>query len=74
METTSVELTEQEQLERHRDYAAMGDLDPDSMRRLAADATIRAWTVIRTEPERAWLLLQFAADMLRASMPAKEVA
>lgn len=66
--------TERDLMERDRDYAAMGLLPPDAMRDLAGKAAIRAYGILNYDPVKAWELLQYAADMMRASLPQREVA
>lgn len=67
-------MSERDLMERDREYAAMGWITPDCMRDMAAKALLRGYGILKTDPKRAWEFAQFAADMLRASMPAKEVA
>lgn len=67
-------LTERDQMERDRDYAAMGYLSPECMRDMAAKALLRGYGILKTDPTRAWEFMQFAADMQRASLPKREVA
>lgn len=61
-------LTERDQMERDRDYAAMGYLSPECMRDMAAKALLRGYGILKTDPNRAWEFMQFAADMQRASL------
>ena len=64
--------TERDLMERDRDFAAMGELDARQMRALATRALLRAYGEAPVNAERAWEFAQFAADMLRASLPPKE--
>lgn len=63
-----VRLTEQDLMERDREYAAMGWITPDCMRDIAAKALLRGYGILKTDPSRAWEFIQFAADMQRASL------
>lgn len=61
-------LTLREQMERDREYAAMGWITPDCMRDMAGKASLYAYGVLKSDPVRAQELMQFAADMLRVSL------
>lgn len=67
-------MTERDLMERDRDYAAMGEFDARTLRAMAARALIRAYGTAPVNPEQAYEFAQFAADMLRASLPKREVA
>lgn len=67
-------MTERESMERDRDYAAMGLLPPDAMRDCAVQHLLKGYGCVNSDPVMAWERIQLAADLLRASLPTKEVA
>lgn len=67
-------MTERELMAMDRNYAAMGEFSAKDLRDMATKALLRAYGIANYDPEKAWELMQYAADMQRASLPTKGVA